>query len=94
MLIATDPVPIIQIQRGKSNGILCEKEQEEKDQNKNKPNGRSTYDVICFKINGKSGQYHKGKKNKRLKLAFSDAEDLSRTAQKIRIYWIKGKLPQ
>lgn len=36
----------------------------------------------------------KGKKNKRLKLAFSDAEDLSRTAQKIRIYWIKGKLPQ
>ena len=40
------------------------KEQEEEDQNKNKPNSISIYDVICFKINGKSGQYHKGKKKK------------------------------
>lgn len=48
--------------RAKAREFSVRKEQEEKDQNKNKPNSRSIYDVICFKINGKSGQYHKGEK--------------------------------
>lgn len=55
----TMSVQIIQIWRGQSKEILCEKEeQEERDQNKNKQSDRSPYNGICFKINGKSGQKH------------------------------------
>lgn len=55
----TVSVQIMQIQRGESKEIISEKwKQEEKDQNKNKPNDRSLYNGMCFKINGESGQSH------------------------------------
>ena len=45
---------------------------------------------MCFKINGKSGQYHKKKKKDKLSVMLKIYQEQHK---KIHIYWIKGKLP-
>lgn len=59
----------INIKKQSKEILSKKKKQEEKDQNKTNQSDRSPYNVLCFKINDKSAQ----------KLAFSDAEYLSRT---------------
>lgn len=55
--------------KGQKQGNSQWEKEEEKDQNKTNQSDRSPYNVLCFEINDKSAQ----------KLAFSDAEYLSRT---------------